>query len=348
MTRITSNEPRSDYVKAVEGLLAWLGLPSDAKRSDVHAIHQHLLTVLDSASPALRPWAKQQMAAAEAALLLLPETEDSSEAKAEELAPATSEDVAADRTTTDSTSDSTADPALDTTEEDGDLEAMDQPDFENEDGAPRRVRNPFACQKAQTHKPWFRPLLLTAVVLGVIFGVYQMGDPPASPSKEAAAAADAAHGAAGAKKPLNQALVDELRSRVEKDSKDVVAMRSLAEAYYQASDFDQAAAWQQRIIDVEPNDVDAHLALGVARFNMGQLDKAEAHFAKAAEIDPRRAEVHYNLGFLYLSKNPPDMDKVQAAWQKVIDLDSNSPLAKNASAHLERLRKPGGNASAHG
>jgi len=47
--------------------------------------------------------------------------------------------------------------------------------------------------------------------------------------------------------------------------------------------------------------------------------------------------VHYNLGFLYLSMDPPQVERAEEAWGRVIELDPESSLAQTAAAHLESL-----------
>lgn len=177
-----------------------------------------------------------------------------------------------------------------------------------------------------------RPVLAVLVVVGVVLGVYFMGGVPGDTAPDApdTASAPAASG-------LDTARVDALEAAVAADPSDVESMRELGALQHQAGDFEQAAEWQQRIVDLDPQDVDARLSLGVALFGLGDLDGAEQHWAVAAELAPDLAEVHYNLGFLYLSMDPPQVDRAEEAWARVIEIDPESPLAETAAAHLDRL-----------
>lgn len=185
------------------------------------------------------------------------------------------------------------------------------------------------------------PLLVTLVGVGIIVGVYFMGGTPqgtASPAATPTAAAAL----------LDEARVAELKARVEADPADHDAMRELGRLYYSVGDYAEAATWQRRVVEAVPDDTDARLALGVALFNGGDLSGAEEQWTRAAELDPNQAEVFYNLGFLYLSMDPPDMDKVRAAWNRVIEISPDSALAQTASGHLERLAGPAPTASETG
>ncbi len=175
------------------------------------------------------------------------------------------------------------------------------------------------------------PVLAALVVVGVVLGVYFMGGAP-TPTTQAAPTP-----APTAQQLLDTARVAELEEAVAADPTDVEAMRELGALHHQAEEYEAAAEWQQRIVDRDPEDVDARLALGVALFSIGDVAGAEEHWGRAAELAPDLAEVHYNLGFLYLSMDPPQVERAEEAWGRVIELDPESSLAQTAAAHLESL-----------
>lgn len=136
---------------------------------------------------------------------------------------------------------------------------------------------------------------------------------------------------------LDSARVDELKARVAKDAGDVAAMRELGKLYYAAGQWQDAEAWQQKILDLNADDVDALLAIGVPQLNLGDYDSAEKNWLRAGELSPKAPEPWFNLGFLYLSKTPPDKAAATKAWQKVIDVAPDSPLAGTAKTHLKSM-----------
>lgn len=184
------------------------------------------------------------------------------------------------------------------------------------------------------------PLLVALLGVGVIVGVYFMGGTP-----QGAASAPASTPTASAAL-LDEARASELAAQVAANPADHDALRELGRMYYSVGDYPQAAVWQQKLVDALPEDTDARLALGVALFNDGDLDGAEKHWTRAAELDPTQAEVFYNLGFLYLSMDPPDLNKVRTAWNRVVQIAPDSALAQTAASHLQRLESPAPAASA--
>ena len=182
------------------------------------------------------------------------------------------------------------------------------------------------------------PLAIVGILAGIVLSVYYLGDGGAAPT--AAGMPTAASTATPTPPPLDQAKVTGLEAKLETDARDVETLRSLAQEYFKAEQFDRAAEYHQKLLAVAPDDMDARLTLGVALFNTGDTPGAEEQWLRAVEIDPKSPHPHYNLGFLYLSKNPPDMTKVESSWRRVIDLAPDSELAKTATSHLKRLATP--------
>ncbi len=72
-------------------------------------------------------------------------------------------------------------------------------------------------------------------------------------------------------------------------------------------------------------------------YNQDKAAEAEKQWRQVIAVDPKSAEAYYDLGFLYLSQNPPDITKVRAEWNKVIEIEPNSDLAKRVITHLQSL-----------
>ncbi|GAB94226.1 Flp pilus assembly protein TadD [Kineosphaera limosa] len=195
-------------------------------------------------------------------------------------------------------------------------------------------------------------MALVVIVLGVLFGVYQLGDRASTAEQEAAATGmnqnmgsrggqgmAAGMGMGQTPIPIDPKAIQALAAKVAADAKDTDAMRELANMYVQAADYSQAAHWQTAVLQVTPNDTDARLALGASLFNQGNMAAAEKEWREVLRIDPKVAEAHYDLGFLYLSKTPADVKAAEAEWTKVAELAPGSQIAKTATAHLERMAR---------
>lgn len=205
-----------------------------------------------------------------------------------------------------------------------------------ETGEPAPAPRAKAGTSASQRKSPLRLLAAAALLLGMGWAVYTLGDtsglPEGHPSVSQSAAAVEA--------TLDEVKVAELTARIDADPSDTASVRALAEEYFRVGRYADSALWQARIVERAPDDVDARLILGVAYFNDGQLDAAEAQWTRAAELAPTSPDPWYNLGFLFLSRNPPDYERVESAWRKVIQLAPDSDIARTAQNHLERLASP--------
>lgn len=303
-----------------EQVLEWLGLPAGASTDDVEATHDRLLGFLDTAPLVLQPWARRQVKAANAARTAILEPEARQADDDEALAEALTEPGAPVGSPAPAAAAASAGPAA---------------------AAPVQPAAPAAS--VTTAKPGKNPttlLLLALLTVAVVIGVYFMGGggsdqagtaPGASPT-----ASNAAMGATPV--PVDPAKVEELSAKVKADPKDTTSMRELANMYFGAADFTNAAVWQNKVLEITPKDTEARLALGAAKFNGGDMAEAEKQWREVLRLDPKNAEAHYNLGFFYLSQTPPQIDRAEAEWAKVAELAPGSEIAKTATAHLDRLK----------
>jgi hypothetical protein len=117
--------------------------------------------------------------------------------------------------------------------------------------------------------------------------------------------------------------------------KDVAPLQARGDRYFAATDYRNAAVWEQKVLAIDPNNQVALLALGAAQFNLGHAAEAKKHWLVAAALYPKDAEVHYDLGFLYMNQTPPDTAKMTAEWKQVVAIDPNSDIAKMVASHLK-------------
>lgn len=309
-----------------ERLLAWLGLPEGASSDDVQATHDRLLGFLDTAPLVLQPWARGQADAAKAARTALLEG-DAPDASGTPTAAGTPP---------------LGGEALPAAHFDDDVIDAADPVRRARSAQPRAAA-PVA--PAVTGKPAKNPttiLLLALLTVAVVIGVYFMGgggqDSGAQSATPGAGASASAPDMGATPVPVDQAKVDEFEAKVKANPKDVSSMREIANIYFGAADFTNAAVWQNKVLEVTPSDTEARLALGAAKFNSGDMVEAEKQWREVLRLDAKNAEAHYNLGFLHLSATPPQIDKAEAEWRKVAELAPGSDIAKTATAHLDRLK----------
>ena len=211
------------------------------------------------------------------------------------------------------------------------------------DDAPEEIHGWAARQRQELTAPAAAPsrrrlpvppaLLALIVVPLLVWGVYKLGEVE-DPQAVAAPTMSTGQEAGQAPPPVDAERVAELEARVEADPQDTAAMSELGTLHLMAGDLEEAGRWQQRILAEDPDDLDARLALGVVLFNQGELEAAEEQWTAAIELAPDRAEPHYNLGFLFLSQDPPDMDRVEEHWGQVVELEPDSDMAATIGTHL--------------
>ncbi len=143
--------------------------------------------------------------------------------------------------------------------------------------------------------------------------------------------------APGASAGIDTARVAQLMGQIQQDPKDIAALTELGDIYFTARDYQVAATWMSRVLAVDPQNVNALLGLGAAKFNQGDLAGAETDWRAVIAIAPTNQEAYYDLGYVYLSTDPPDMAQVRAMWDKVIEIDPTTDVARTVQTHLTSL-----------
>jgi tetratricopeptide (TPR) repeat protein len=104
-------------------------------------------------------------------------------------------------------------------------------------------------------------------------------------------------------------------------------------------DFAGAEAAFQKAISLDANNNDAVLKLGEVYVAQGGNDKAIAFYEQATKQHPRDLGTLILLGELYESKK--DWTNARATYQKVLDIQSDNPIASNNLAYV--MLQQGGN-----
>jgi cytochrome c-type biogenesis protein CcmH/NrfG len=334
--------PRQDPSAAMETeLLARLGLTRDANTQDIEAAHDDVIAFLESAPDGLRDWAKHEIAAADEAYALLfdptagipagtvivataPAVAEATPAPAPAKAPKAAETAAlAEAVTDDEEEEILADEPVPTRPVRGKAGASAPAP-----AADTAVRNRLLARLAVVAAGLVGVAVLVVAVYS--FGGGGSGVPGmnGTPAPESSAAAGAG---------VDQAQVAALMQQLQANPNDTAVMQQLADVYYQASDFATAGTFFDKIIALEPENTSALLGRGATAYNVGNQAGAEKDWRAVIAIDPKNADAHYYLGFMYLDSASPDMAKVKAEWQKVIDIDPTSDIAKSVQQHLDSL-----------
>ena len=89
----------------------------------------------------------------------------------------------------------------------------------------------------------------------------------------------------------------------------------------------------------DPTCAEAAYNLGSLGEDQGDVESAIAHYRRALEVSPDYADAHFNLAAA-LARTGRSSEAL-GHWQRYLLLDSGSPWAKIARAHLEMVDPPG-------
>ena len=103
--------------------------------------------------------------------------------------------------------------------------------------------------------------------------------------------------------------------------------------------YDEARAAYDTAVVRDPTCAEAAYNLGSLAEDQGDVELGIAHYRRALEVSPDYADAHFNLAAA-LARTGRGPDAV-VHWQRYLLLDSGSPWAKIARAHLEFVEPPG-------
>ena len=113
-------------------------------------------------------------------------------------------------------------------------------------------------------------------------------------------------------------------------------LANLGLAYYNKGEYKNAVKYYQEALELEPNFINALLGLGRTYIAMGKGSEAVAALETGVKNYPQIAQLHFALGKAYtLSRN---YKKAFDAFQKVIELVPDTPLARQAQIEAQKIK----------
>jgi tetratricopeptide (TPR) repeat protein len=178
-------------------------------------------------------------------------------------------------------------------------------------------------------------------IAGVFFGLLvgwiigsQQGGPSAPPAAQPQAEAQPPQAAA----PLDEKRASALRAAAERSPADAAARVQLANLYFDAERFEEAARWYEDALRINPRQADASTDLGIAYYYMNQPDRALEQFERSLAADPRHSKTYLNIGIVR-AFGKQDLEGAAKAWQKVIELAPDSAEGRAAKQALDSVRE---------
>jgi cytochrome c-type biogenesis protein CcmH/NrfG len=181
-------------------------------------------------------------------------------------------------------------------------------------------------------------------VAGVFFGLLvgwiigsQQATGRVAPTAAAPAASSTSTPATQAPPPLDESRVAALKTAAEKDATDVTTRVQLANVYFDAERFQDAAEWYEAALKIDPKNVNASTDLGIAYYYMNQPDKALAQFDHSLSVDPSHGKTLLNIGIVRAFAKQ-DLNGATEAWEKVLKVAPGSEEARAARQALDGVR----------
>ena len=110
------------------------------------------------------------------------------------------------------------------------------------------------------------------------------------------------------------------KSILEKDPRDLQALISLGNAYFDTDQYQQAIDAYSKALAIDPKNADVRTDMGIMYRKLGQFDKAIAAFRQAAQDQPMHVNSRFNLGSV-LKYDKGDFRGAIQAWEEFLKLE---------------------------
>jgi Tfp pilus assembly protein PilF len=112
---------------------------------------------------------------------------------------------------------------------------------------------------------------------------------------------------------------------------------NLARIYERQGKIDEAIEQYELALDIRPEYVDARYNLGMLYLQQGKTNRAIEQFTAATRLNPKIAVYQQSLGLAYVRAGK--YQEARIAFQRVLEIEPNSPSAEYARRMLEELKQ---------
>lgn len=137
--------------------------------------------------------------------------------------------------------------------------------------------------------------------------------------------------------------IEAYRRVVELDPSYAAAWNNLGLVLHRMGRYDEARGAYGAALGADPQLAEAAYNLGSLDEDCGDVEQAIVQYRRAIELQPVYADAHFNLAAA-LARAGRNAAAIHH-WQRYLELDSGSPWARIARAHLELVDPPGGGRS---
>ncbi len=178
------------------------------------------------------------------------------------------------------------------------------------------------------------PVIAAAVCLALVPACRDAGD-----KKPAAVPAAAVHAPkSDALDPYYYGLIEEYRTILAEDPKNLAAIIALGNAYYDSGQWRDAIRMYERALALDPRNADVITDLGTAYRNLGMPEKARDAYRRALGFEPGHVNARYNLGVVY-AYDFKDYARAIYYWEDLLRVAPNYPGADALRSRIAVLQK---------
>lgn len=128
-----------------------------------------------------------------------------------------------------------------------------------------------------------------------------------------------------------------LEQETARNPKDVEAWIQLGNDYFDTHQAQKSVDAYGKALALQPDNPDVLTDQGVMYRELRQFQKALDNFQKANRLNPKHLQSLFNQGVVYAEDlNQPD--KAIEAWNRVIAVDPNTPLAQQARQAIQAVQ----------
>lgn len=175
------------------------------------------------------------------------------------------------------------------------------------------------------------------LVKSTMAGQVPEGHPDVSSGSEGAPAASGGMPSGGGMPPFLKKMLEEYKTALEKNPKDVKALSGLANMYYDSGQYEKAIPFYEKVIEIDPNASNIITDLGTCFFYIQKNDEAIKYFKMGIEKDPKNMNARYNLGIVYKSTGKTDL--ARSTWEEMMKHLTTDEEKKKLQSVLDELDK---------
>ena len=128
--------------------------------------------------------------------------------------------------------------------------------------------------------------------------------------------------------------IKSLEDQALQNPQDSAPRLEVANLYYDQHQFDRAAEWYEKGLELDPRNVSARTDLGTSYFNLGRPDDALKQYQESLRIDPNHEPTMFNLIIVNL-QGTHDLAAARAAYDQLHRRNPSYPGLANLKESLD-------------